>query len=61
MMTRAEQLARLVLLFHHGGWDDASRSMWREITGHDDATTKSLCDFAREILREENPDLRPFV
>jgi hypothetical protein len=61
-MSRAEQLARLVLLFHAGGgWDDSSRAMWRDITGSDDATTKTLCEFARVVLREENSDLRPFI
>jgi hypothetical protein len=53
-ITRAEQLARLVLMFHQGGeWCAAHQEVWREITGNDEVTTRALCDFARKVLREE--------
>jgi len=41
-------LACAVLLFHRGGpWTDADRQMWLALTGTEEATTKTLCDFAR--------------
>lgn len=44
------ELAELVLLFHGGGqWSDDKRARWRELTGHDEATTKVLCDVARLV------------
>ena len=40
-----------VLLFHSGGpWNDAKNQRWRLLTGHDEATTRVLCDTAREAL-----------
>ena len=47
---RLDRLARAVLLFHRGGpWTDEDRATWRELTGEDEATTKVLCDLAREV------------
>ena len=54
-MSPAERLARAVLIFHAGGtWGENERALWREFTRHDGATTKVLCDLAREILKGEN-------
>jgi predicted NUDIX family NTP pyrophosphohydrolase len=45
------RLARAVLLFHRGGpWTDDDRAAWRIVTGEDEATTKVLCDLARETM-----------
>ena len=45
-----EKLAAAVLLFHRGGtWTDNDRQMWRALTDTDEATTKTLCDFARKV------------
>jgi hypothetical protein len=54
-VTPAERLARAVLIFHAGGtWGENERALWREFTRHDGATTKVLCDLAREILKGEH-------
>lgn len=55
--TDLEKLARAVLLFFRGGpWTDEDRAAWREYTGQDEATSKTLGDFARSLLREtDNP------
>jgi hypothetical protein len=53
-ISTAERLARAVLLFHRGGpWSDWDREVWRALTGTDDATTRALCDLARQVEREE--------
>jgi hypothetical protein len=45
-----ENLASAVLLFHRGGeWTYQDRLAWQVLTGSEDATTKSLCDFARKV------------
>jgi hypothetical protein len=45
-----EKLAAAVLLFHRGGtWTDNDRQMWLALTDTDEATTKTLCDFARKV------------
>lgn len=47
-----DRVARAVLLFHRGGpWTDADQRLWVMLTGAEDATTKALCDFAREALQ----------
>jgi hypothetical protein len=52
-LVRAERLARAVLLFHRGGrWDYDDTREWRELTGTDCATTKTLANLARGILGE---------
>lgn len=54
-ISDAEKLARAVLLFHRGGpWSDTDRELWRHYTGSDDATTRSLCDLARRVMRAES-------
>ena len=46
-----ENLAQAVLLFHRGGpWTAVDQQMWTALTGSPDATTKSLCDFARKVV-----------
>jgi hypothetical protein len=53
-MTGAERLARAVLLFHKGGeWTPDNLAEWRVMTGSMEATTKVLCDVAREVLVDE--------
>jgi hypothetical protein len=50
-VTELERLARAVLLFHRGGpWTEADRYAWRGLTGEDEATTKVLCDLARQTV-----------
>jgi len=53
-ISNAERLARAVLLFHRGGsWTAADRKTWKDLTGEDETSTKSLCDFARKIRKAE--------
>jgi hypothetical protein len=54
-MTGAEKLARAVLLFHRGDgeWTAWDREVWKELTGSDDATTRTLCDLARKVRAVE--------
>ena len=50
----AVRLARAVLLFHRGGpWTDADRAAWLGLTGEHEATTKVLCDLARDAWRRQ--------
>ncbi len=45
-----EALAGAVLLFHRGGpWTAEDRERWASLTGETEATTKTLCDFARKV------------
>jgi hypothetical protein len=54
-ISQAERLARAVILFFRGGpWSEQDRELWRHYTGSDDATTRTLCDLARRIEREES-------
>ena len=47
-------MARAVLLFHRGGpWTDNDRALWLALTEQEEATTRVLCDVAREVLRDE--------
>lgn len=52
-VTRSEAMrraCRATLMFHRGGaW---CREKWNKLTGQDEATTKSLCDFVRAALAE---------
>lgn len=55
LMTRDENemtaALMAVLLFHSGGeWDDDKRQTWKFLTGTDEATAKTLCDFVRKSL-----------
>lgn len=53
-MSNAERLARAVLLFHHGSpWTADDAEMWVTLTGSQDATTRTLCNLARRVRREE--------
>jgi hypothetical protein len=46
-----ENLAAAVLLFHRGGeWTAQDKIAWQVLTGNEDASTKSLCDFARKVV-----------
>jgi len=52
-MTPGERLARAVLLFHRGGpWTDEDRALWEALTGATDATSRTLCDVAREVVQD---------
>jgi predicted transcriptional regulator len=43
--------AKATLMFHQGGpWSQADRETWLELTGRDEASTRTLCDFVREQL-----------
>ena len=49
-LTACERLARAVLLFHAApSWDEKEKREWTELTGRQDATTKVLCDLARQV------------
>lgn len=52
-IRRARGILEAVLLFHDGGqWDDGKAQRWRLLTdGAKDATTKTLCDRIRTVLR----------
>lgn len=53
-ISNAERLARAVLLFHHGGeWTKADQQIWHALTGSHDATSRVLCDLARQVRSEE--------
>lgn len=48
-VRRLERVARAILLFHDVGvWTPDELAKWRELTGRDEATTRVLCDLARE-------------
>jgi len=50
-LEEQQRALHLVLAFHRGGaWTDEDRALWREITGGDEATTKSMCDHIRKVL-----------
>ena len=52
-MDKGERLALAVLMFYRGGrWTEQDQRDWQVLTGSADATTKALCDVAREILIE---------
>jgi hypothetical protein len=47
-------LARAVLLFFSAGpWTPERQREWKELTGHDNATTKALGDLARKVVGEQ--------
>jgi hypothetical protein len=48
-ITMREAL-ELVLLFHSGSAWDKQQMRWNELTGGREATTRVLCDCAREAL-----------
>jgi L-cysteine desulfidase len=53
-MSNAERLARAVLLFHGSTiWTADDTEMWVALTGSQDATTRTLCNLARWVRREE--------
>ena len=50
---RFSKLSRAVLMFHRGGpWTMSMAEEWKNLTGYEFATIKTLCDFARK-LRDE--------
>lgn len=58
VVSNAETLARLVLIFHSSGTPSPlAREFWSRATGTSDITTRALCDYARKVLRiEEQPN-----
>lgn len=42
--------ANATLLFHGSVWSAETRELWKQLTGEDEATTKTLCDFVRKCL-----------
>ena len=52
-LSNAERLARAVLLFHRGGpWTASDHEVWQALTGAHCATTRTLCDLARQVRDE---------
>lgn len=46
-----EKVASAIICFHSGlPWTKETQASWEALTGRKEATTKSLCDFAREVL-----------
>lgn len=44
---------KAVLMFHRGGpWSEAMRDEWKALTGADEASTRTLCEFVREQLEK---------
>jgi hypothetical protein len=41
---------RATLLFHGVKWTDSERQEWRNITHHEEATTRVLCDTVRAAI-----------
>lgn len=59
---RLLQACEAVLLFHGGGpWDDERAKKWQRLVGHDDCTTKALCDFVRVAVFEAKGDQGQWV
>lgn len=53
-LSSAEKLARAVILFHSSNsWTKEQQSMWENLTGSFEATSKVLCDLARTVRSEE--------
>lgn len=58
-MTEAERLAWATLMFHGGGeWGEKERARWRDLTGFDDATTRTLGILASAIVKPSHRCLR---
>ena len=50
-LTAYERLARAVLLFHGASsWCEKEKREWHALTGGREATTRVLCDLARETV-----------
>lgn len=50
-LDELEEAVQVVLLFHGGGaWTEADHAVWRERTGEDMASTRTLCDYLRRVL-----------
>ena len=46
----AQDVIEAVLLFHSASpWTPERRARWKELTGASEATTRSLCDYARAV------------
>jgi hypothetical protein len=53
-LSDAERLSRAVLLFYKTPpWTEDDRKVWFALTGEDNATTRTLCDLARNIRAKE--------
>lgn len=56
-VERLMEVVEAFLLFHDGGyWDAPKASRWKSLTGSEEATTKVLCDFARQVMALCRPD-----
>jgi hypothetical protein len=54
VISDAEKLARAVLMFYRGGpWTVWDSEVWFELTGSTESSTRTLSDFARKVLRQE--------
>ena len=45
------KLAKMIIIFYSSGWDQGKQSEWDEVSEGKPATTKTLCDTAREVLK----------
>jgi hypothetical protein len=52
-LSTAERLARAVLLFHSPTWNEDKRRLWHALTGEQETTARSFCDFASRIRADE--------
>ncbi len=39
-----------LLFYRNGSWDGNKQAQWKDLTGEEEATTKSLCDAVRNAL-----------
>jgi hypothetical protein len=44
-----ERVIEVVLLFYSACWTAEKSRRWLEMTGRDEVTTKSMCDWLREV------------
>jgi phosphoribosyl-AMP cyclohydrolase len=50
-MKKMRDALELVLLFHEGVfWSNEKSERWAKLSGNREATTRTLCDCAREAL-----------
>lgn len=52
-VERLRKALRVVLFFYSPSpWDEAKRRRWHELSGHEDASSKNLCDVVRAALAD---------
>ncbi len=54
-LSKFQKFSRAVELFHGGDpWNAAMSEEWKALTGVEEVTTKTLCDFARRLKEEDH-------